>query len=307
MRLVVVAIASALFAVTTTGCSLKQIALRSVADTMSESGTTYARDDDPELVRDAIPFVLKLMEQIHDGVPKHKNLCTALARTATSYGVVFLQEDADQTEEIDVAKSKPQRLRARKLLLRGRDYGFEGLELAAPGLRQALLQGDKAKRDEGLAKIKKEDAGLLYWTGAAWASAISNSRDDLKLVGQLPHAEALMRRALALDPDYDEGSLQEFFGILLSGRDKSEGGGIDIARKHFERALALSKNKKMGILVNLAESVSVQTQNRAEFTKLLKQVLEYDVDQDLDHRLVNVLAQRRAAWLLKRTDDLFAN
>ncbi len=289
------------------GCSLKQIALRSVADVMSESGTTYARDDDPELVRDAVPFVLKLMEQIHDGVPKHKNLCTALARTATSYGVVYLQEDADQTEEVSVPKARPMRVRARRMLLRGREYGLAGLELAQPGLRAALQKNDRAVRDALLAKITKDDVGLLYWTGAAWASAISNARDDMKLVGELPQAEALMRRAFALEPDYDEGSLQEFFGIYLAGKNKGEGGGLDVALKHFSRARELSKNKKLGVLVNQAEVVSVQTQNRAEFETLLKQVLSFDVDSDLDHRLVNVLAQRRATWLLSRTDDLFAN
>ncbi len=293
------------------GCSLKQIALRSVADTMSESGTTYARDDDPELVRDAIPFVLKLMEQIHDGVPKHKGLCLALARTATSYGVVFVADDADRTEEVSVPKSKPLRVRARRLLLRGRDYGLAGLDLALPqagaGLSTALKKGDAATRDRLLAQVKAEDAGLLYWTGAAWASAISNSRDDLKLVGELPQAVALMKRALELAPDYEEGAVQEFFGIYLAGKDKGEGGGIDVAKRHFARARELSKNKRLGVLVNQAEVISVQTQNRAEFEALLKEVVAYDVDSDLDHRLVNVLAQRRAAWLLARTDELFAN
>ena len=49
------------------GC-LKQIALGSVADSLSASGNGYARDDDPELVRDSIPVIIKLMEQIHEAL-----------------------------------------------------------------------------------------------------------------------------------------------------------------------------------------------------------------------------------------------
>ena len=35
-------------------------------------------------------------------------------------------------------------------------------------------------------------------------------------------------------------------------------------------------------------------------------VLKFDVDSDPDHRLVNILAQRRAQWLKSRIADLFA-
>jgi len=36
-------------------------------------------------------------------------------------------------------------------------------------------------------------------------------------------------------------------------------------------------------------------------------VLAADVDADPPHRLANVIAQRRARWLLSRTAELFAD
>ena len=44
------------------GCSLKTIAVKTVANTLSEPGDTFTSDDDPELVRAALPFGLKLYE-----------------------------------------------------------------------------------------------------------------------------------------------------------------------------------------------------------------------------------------------------
>ena len=44
----------------------------------------------------------------------------------------------------------------------------------------------------------------------------------------------------------------------------------------------------------------MQKQNSKEFDALIKEVLAFDVDSDLDHRLVNILAQRRAKWLKER-------
>src|SRR5437773_6656929 len=91
--------------VTSAGC-LKQIALGSVADSLSASGHGYARDDDPELVRDSLPVIIKLMEQIHEALPKHQQLAVALARAATSYGAAFIAEEADRVEERDVPAAK---------------------------------------------------------------------------------------------------------------------------------------------------------------------------------------------------------
>jgi hypothetical protein len=284
----------------TSGC-LKQIALGSVADSLSASGNGFGRDDDPELIKDTLPVIIKLMEQIHEGLPKHQPLAVSLTRAATSYGAAFIAEDADRVEDHDVAASKTIRQRARRMFLRGRGYGFDALELSVPGIKEALLGHDREKRTALLAKFKKQDVPALYWTAAAWGLAISNSKDDLELVGQLPQVGEIMKRALALDESYDEGSLHEFFITYDSSQNDKKS-----AQQHYERALQLSQGKKLSADVTYAEAVLVDSQNKKQFTHVLGKVLAFDVDSDLDHRLVNILAQRRARWLLARIPDLFA-
>ncbi len=46
------------------GCSVRRIAARQIADALAASGGTFASDEDPELVREAIPFGLKTMESL---------------------------------------------------------------------------------------------------------------------------------------------------------------------------------------------------------------------------------------------------
>lgn len=283
------------------GC-LKQIALGSVADSLSSSGNGYARDDDPELVRDSLPVVIKLMEQIHEALPKHQPLAVALTRTTTSYGVAFIAEDADRVEEKDVEAAKPLRARAKKMFLRGRKYGFDALDLSVPGIDAALLGNDRDQRAALIAKAQKRDVGALYWTAAAWGSAIANAKDDMELVGQLPQVAALMKRALELDEGYEEGSIHDFFITY----DASQGAGKEAARKHFLRALELSHNKRLSPYVTYAEAVCVDSQDKKQFVELLHKVLDFDVNSDPDHRLVNILAQRRARWDMARIADLFA-
>ena len=58
--------------------------------------------------------------------------------------------------------------------------------------------------------------------------------------------------------------------------------------------------------VALAESVAVPQQDRARFNLLLEQALAVDVDARPQYRLANLIMQRRARWLLSRTDELIA-
>ena len=284
------------------GC-LKKLALGSVADGLSSTGAGgFSREDDPELVRDSLPVIIELMQQIHDSLPEHHGLTVALARALTSYGAGFLADQADRLEDKDVEAARPIRTRAKKLFLRARAYGLAALDQSVPGLKQALLDGPREKRVELLARVKKDDVGALYWTAAAWGSAIASSKEDMALVGELPVVVLLMKRALELDESWDEGSIHEFFITY----DASQGAGKAKAKEHFARAVELSHGKKLAPFVTYAEAIDVDAQDKKDFTNQLDKVIAFDVNSDPDHRLVNVLAQRRARWLLSRTADLFA-
>lgn len=280
-------------------CSPKRIAVNAIADALSGGGDVFARDDDPELVRDAVPFALKTMESLLEEEPKHVGLLTALCKGFTQYGYAFVQAEADAAElDGKVSQSRPLRARARRLYKRASDYGLRGLEARHPGLGARLEAVHTAELLEGaLAPATKEDVPLLYWTAISWFAYVAADKTDMRAVGTLAVAEALMHRAFTLDEDWDEGAIHAFYVTYDSPR----------AKEHFSRARELSHNKLLSPLVSYAEAVSVQRQDKAEFKKLLDQVLAYDVDADAPHRLANMLAQRRARLLISHQDDLFAN
>jgi len=75
-------------------CSPSAYVSSRVADSVSSGGDAFARDDDPELVRDAIPFALKAMESLLASQPDHKGLLSALCKGFTQYGAGFVRQDA---------------------------------------------------------------------------------------------------------------------------------------------------------------------------------------------------------------------
>jgi predicted anti-sigma-YlaC factor YlaD len=288
-----------------TACSTA--ASKVMASALSAGGPNsraFSSDDDPELVKDAVPFGLKTMESVLEEQPRHVGLLTALTGGFTQYAYAFVQADADAAElEGKTAAARAGRDRARKLYLRARDYGLRGLDARHEGMAAKL----RSMRDlpAALRDAELEDVPLLYWTAASWALAISNGKEQMDLVAELPAPEALAERALALDESWSQGALHEFFVSFDAARGAASGGGPKAARAHLDRAQALSHGKKLGGLVAYAEGVSVQAQDKREFEQLLKRVVDFEADDAPDFRLANLIAQKRAKLLLAHEDDLF--
>jgi predicted anti-sigma-YlaC factor YlaD len=290
----------ALLALLLGGCSIRSMAINKLGDALAGGSSNFASDDDPELVGQAIPFGLKTMEGLLLETPRHKGLLFAVTSGFVQYAYGYVQLEADYVEAKDLARATALRERARRLYFRARDYGLRGLEVDFPGLRTALATDPGA----ALAKTRKEHAPLLYWTAAAWAGAMALKINDSEVSADQRIVEAMARRALALDETYDLGSIHDFFISWEAGR-SSIGGSKEKAREHYQRALALAGGKRAWPYVSYAESLSVKNQNKVEFAELLEKALAVDATTPSDQRLSNLLAQRRARWLLGRVDELF--
>jgi predicted anti-sigma-YlaC factor YlaD len=288
-------------AVLGSGCSLRRLALNQLGNALAQSGTTFASDDDPDLIRDAAPFSLKLMESVLAETPRHGGLLAALTSGFAQYAYAFVQQEAESREATDLAAADQLRARARRLYLRARDYGLRGLEARHGGIRAAL----DAKPKDAVGRATRADVPLLYWTAAAWGAAISISKDRPDLVAGQPQVEALIDRAVQLDADFGEGALHTFLISYEPARPGVQGDRLARARVHFDRAVALSQGEQAAPFVAWAEVSSIQTQKRAEFEDLLQRALAVDPNARPEWRLVNLVMQRRARWLLDRREELF--
>ncbi len=274
--------------------------LHKVSEAVSSGGEGFATDDDPDLVRESFPFALKSMETLLSGDPNHRGLLTSLSRGFTQYAAAFVLQDA--VEAADPGISMEGRERARRLFLRAREYGLRGLSAGLDGFREEFA-ADPVK---GAGRAGREDVPLLFWTGVSWSLAVSVAPDDPEMMADLPRCEALMRRALALREDFDDGAIHEYFIAFEGGRPEAMGGSASVARRHFERAMELARGRKVSPLVTFAENVSVRRQDRKEFLELLDRALAFDARKEAPgYRLANLIAQRKARWLKGRVDDLF--
>lgn len=287
-----------LVAVTLSGCSLiSNKATKMVADSLSAGGTTMTSDNDPELVRDAVPFGLKTYESLLETLPKYVPLLRTACSGFTSYAYGYLATDADMVRYTDRETAKAIDERTLKMYLRAHGYCARALEERFKDVTQALLL-DPAN---ALPKAKKEDVELLYWSAASWGLAMALSPDTLAI--DFPAVRAMAERGLALDPGWWNGALHELM-ITLNSQELL-GGSEDEARRHFARAVELQKGLSPGPYISLAMGVSVSRQDRAEFETLMQQALAVDPEANPAERLTTILLQRRARALLDQVEYLF--
>ncbi len=290
------------------GCSVKKLAVNKLGDALSQStGGTFSSDNDPELIKDALPFALKLMESILAETPEHIPLLISLSKGFTSYSYAYLQMEADYIEDDNLERAQEMRERARNLYLRARNYGLQGLEAAHPGFTNAFFENPNIALS-ALKQNKEENRNLVQWTISPWAAAISVSKDHPELIADLPFIEAMIEWFIHWD-GYSENpvldSILMSFESVRTKVDTADGTLEERIRRDFDGAIKFTQGHYAGPYVTLAEGICIQNQNRDEFMELLNKALAIDIDKYPECRLENVLMQKRAHWLLEKSDDLF--
>lgn len=282
------------------GCSVRRIATGGLASALAGSAQSFAREDDPELVRGAMPFALKAIEGVLLDSPDNETLLTAASAGFGLYAWAFVELDAEAIAGVDYARAQELDRRAIALYLRARDYALRPLEHRHPGLTSGLRTAPAA----AAAELERADVPFAYLAGGTWGLAIALGKDDPALVADLEAVRALLTRAVALDESYQEGALHEAM-ISVESLPKAMGGSSERARAHYRRALELSGGHRASLYVKLAESLAVPAQDRAEFEGALHAALAVDLDAAPEQRLANRIAQARARHLLATIDELF--
>jgi predicted anti-sigma-YlaC factor YlaD len=285
------------------GCSVRKYAVNQIGEILSSGDSIYETEEDIQLAGEALPFSLKLVESLLQESPEHRGLLLAACRGFALYSYAYVDYEAEVLADEDVDRARAMRERAHKLYLRGLGYGMRALDGSYPGFERLLAASPREAVSVIEERHQERDLPLLYWTAATLGLAISVAKNDAAMLARLPEVEAILDRALELDESWDHGALHEL-GVTLAA---SQPGRMNTDRieSHYQRALELSGGRRASLYLAYAEAHSVPLQDRSEFRSLLEEALDIDPDAEPSHRLMNLLAQRRAEWLLGRIDELF--
>ena len=276
-------------------CSINKMAINSISNALGGAGSSdaFTGDSDPVLVGDALPFAIKMYEVLLSQNPKHEGLLLTTGSLFIMYANAFVQGPAEMLDPVDFYFERLESLeRAKKLYLRGTDILFSALENKYPGFSSATVQ--EGTIEPILKKMKKEDAPLLYWTAAGRFAAYSIYIFDFDLGYSIPEWGAIMARAYELDPDFNNGAIDDFYIQYYAALPESMGGDKDKAEIHFKRALEKSRFLAAGPYVSYAKSICIPAQDYDAYRENLEKALAIDPDKDTSNRLVNIISQKKA-------------
>jgi predicted anti-sigma-YlaC factor YlaD len=279
-------------------CSINKLAMNVVADALTGEGSSdvFTGDPDPKLVGDAIPFAIKMYESILSGAPDHQGLMLTTGSLFIMYANAFVQGPAEMFPRSEWEAREAALNRSKQLYLRGYGMLYNALEKKFPGFKQASVE--KGTIQPLLKKCKKQDVGLLYWAVAGGLSAYSIDILDFQLSANIPQWSAMIHRAYELDPDYSGAALDEFFILFYASLPELLGGDLERAEHHYKLALQKTGGNSAGTYVSYAQSVCVPAQNYDVFKDCLEKALAINPDKDTSTRLVNIINQQKARWLL---------
>ena len=285
-----------------TACSPATMGMNRMAAALSDTAAAYAKDDDPEFVRTGAPATLKMVEMMLDTNPEHAGLLMTACSGFAQYAYAFLQVDSEILAASDARAAAALRERAVRMYARARGYCVRELGTRNRALRTAL-EREPSRVASLLAATTKADVPALFFSGAALAGELSTVDNPLLRFGELTTVRALLARALELDESWGGGAIHEAM-IAVEGLPAIIGGSAARAREHFDRAVKLSGGLSAFAYVTLASSVEAPARDRAAFERALKQALAIDVTKKPDLRLANLVAQKRARFLLANADRM---
>ena len=303
---------AAVYCLAFSACSINKMAMKSVSDALTQSGSSnvFTSDSDPVLVGKALPFAIKMYESLLGTNPEHLGLLRTTGSLFVMYANAYVQGPAEQLPRWMVEEKQLELDRAKKFYLRGLDMLYKGMELKYPGFRASFqnenLQ-DKItdKMPEILAKFTKDDVTSLYWAAVAGISAFSINIFDMGLSLRVQEFLWLIERAYELDPDYNSGALDDFLLLYYASVPQSMGGSKAKADEYFQKAVAKSGGLSVSPYVSYAKTISIPEQDYDTFKTYLESALAIDVDADPPNRLVNTINRQKAQFLLDSAEQYF--
>jgi hypothetical protein len=243
--------------------------------------------DDPETVAAGLPAYLLLVDGLIDGSPANADLLCTGAELYGAYAGNLIPAGA----------------RAQRLTARARSYGTRALCAAHP--RLCPLPGlDFDQSSALLAGVGQRELAALDCYGQALATDVQARTDDWEAIAEIPRIKLVFERMQQIDPQYGEGNVDLYLGVLNTLLPEAYGGKPELGKAHFERAIERSGGRNLMVNVLYAERYARMVFDRELHDRLLDEVVRSTTSAPR-FTLINTLAKLRARQLLESAPDYF--
>ncbi len=289
-------------------CSTRKLMVAEMTDLMETGAAAMESDDDLDMLQQALPANIKLMEALLASDPRNERLLVLLARLYGSYTFLFLDGRIEATPSVstgsatDAVPLTSLKDSAVRYYGKAMDYALRALEVRHP-LAGELLQ-KVADAGPFIQSLQTRDLPALFWYGFNLSGLINHRRDSVAVVARGHLFEKSMQRVLQLQADYYHGSAHLILMAFYASRSPLMGGNLGYAREHYRQLKAMHGDSLLLPDLFYARYVLVQQQDRSQFEQLLT-AIQTSADPDPRFRLLNHVARQRSSVYLSMADRLF--
>jgi hypothetical protein len=239
------------------------------------------KQSDIDLVCEGAPSYLLMIDSLIESSPANRDL---LLNGTQAY--------SGSTAALISCNAPPERVVA--ISSKAQLYGRRLLSFYLP-----VEDGSADKLDDALSRLTAKNGRYLFWGAFGWLSWVQQQQGSPASMADLVVIEKIMQRLLDLDETIENGSPHLFFGALYGAKPVLIGGDPKQSRIHFERALEISKRSYLIVQTTYAETYCRMTFNQELHDSLLREVLEFPLENSPSQTLVNQIAKRKATQLLE--------
>ncbi len=258
--------------------------------------SAFLGEEDPQIVGDALPTLIKAAEALSANDPSNAEMAALVGKLYIMYANAFVEGPASMLPDEAFEAKMAAKARARLFYLRGAAFAARGLERRWPG-----ITSDPAVAAKAIPRLRKSQVEAIYWHAAGTFAAFALDPLDIGLSMRVPVARDLAYRAMDLDPSY--AALYDLFLSFHAGMPDSLGGDPSRVQEFFDKSIAASGGSSPGPYLALASSVDIANQDGDSFRENLGKALSIDPAAHPENRLMIILAQRKARWYLDHIDD----
>jgi hypothetical protein len=278
-----------LLAVFTTNCATdKKLTVGATALLLEDIAKSAYKQTDTRVIREGMPAYLMLMDGMVEAVPDNDRLLISAAQGYATFAGAFIESED----------------KAYAIVLYGRAKNYALRSLEQRGLKSPASQPFE-DFEADVNDLGKQDVPFMFWAAACWGNWIRLNMGSMEAVAELPRVEVLMQRVLVLDEAFHYGGPHLFMGLWFGSRPKMAGGDLDLARKHFFKAIELGQGKFLMAYIYYAEYYAKKVFDKALYLSILENVHKSPADIVPELTLLNTIAHKKATQLMQEADEYF--
>lgn len=263
----------------------------------------FTGESDIKLVADAFPVLLKTVEMLYFNDPSHRGVSIMAGQLYIMYANAFVERPAKQISDDFYNEKRAELVRAKKFYLRGAKYVFNALDMEYPGFSANLFSLDATKVRSAVDQLKTHNVEAVFYGASGLLAAFAIEPLDAEVMDKVDAARLILERACELNPSFSGGAIWEVLTSYYVAAPEGLGGGAEKAKAAYKKAMEYSQGKTPSIYITYATAFCVPAQDGKGFVTNLKKALSINPDDNPETRLMTILAQDTARWMLEHKDE----